>query len=155
MQSLRSISTTRIIEDVLGVIGLDATDTEGVFGVPDFLGQGYAGDISVPAFALVGEPSTCNSNNNGVTLFEMMSTSQVLRIASSDHCDYEKPTDWGCEALCLNDSTAFDDSEIAPVITQLSTAAVLALTGDTAAQDVWNDNNLLEWTSIGLVSRLR
>ena len=142
-------------QNAIGILGMDATDTEGVFGVPDFLGQEYAGDITVPAFALVGEPSTCNSNNNGVTLFDMMDTAQVLRVASSDHCDYEKPTDWGCETLCLNQSTAFDDSEIEPVIAYLSTAAVLSLTGDDEAQDVWKDENLEQWTSIGFVTRLR
>ena len=106
-------------------------------------------------FAMAGEPSSCNSNNNGITLFDMMPSAQILRVASSDHCDYEKPTDWGCETFCLNSSTSFDDSEIAPVIAQLSTAAVLALSGDTQAETAWTDENLAEWMTSGLVSRLR
>ena len=142
-------------QHAIGVLGMDATDTEGVPSVPDFIGQNYAGNVSVPGFAIVGEPSSCNSNNNGITLFEMMSTAQVLRVSSSDHCDYENPTDWGCETFCLNSTTNFDDSEIAPVIAQLSTAAVLALSGDTEAQAAWTNENLAEWITSGLVSRLR
>ena len=142
-------------EDALGVVGMDATDTEGVPNVPDFIGQGYAGNISQPVFALVGEPSTCNSDNNGITMFELMENAQVLRVTSSDHCDYEKPTDWGCETLCLNSETTFDDAEIGLAIARLSTAAILSITGDTAAQSAWTDSALEEWTTSGLVTRLR
>ena len=71
----------------IGVVGLDATDTEGVPSVPDFIGQQYASSVTVPAFALIGEPSSCNANNNGVTLFDMMNDSQLIRVSSSDHCD--------------------------------------------------------------------
>ena len=142
-------------EDALGVVGMDATDTEGVPGVPDFIGQGYAGNVSQTSFALVGEPSTCNSNNNGVTLFELMNTAQVFRVTSSDHCDYEKPTDWGCETFCLNQNTSFDDAQIGTAIAHLSTAAILALTGDAEAQDAWTDDALSDWISSGLLNRLR
>ena len=139
----------------IGVVGLDATDTEGVPTVPDFIGQGYASNVSQPAFALIAEPSSCNSNNNGLTLFEMMDNAQALRISSSDHCDYENPTDWGCETVCLNQSNSFDDAQIAPAVAQLSTAAILALTGDADAQNVWTDDALSGWISSGLVNRLR
>ena len=139
----------------IGVLGLDATDTEGAPSVPDFIGQGYAASISSPSYALTGEPSTCNSNNNGVTLFEMMDSSQILRVASSDHCDYEKPTDWACETLCLNDTTVFSEEEISSVITHLSTAAALALSGDSSAKAAWDDTNIDLWKASGLLLRLQ
>ena len=140
----------------IGVLGLDATDTQDAPGVPDFIGRNYASLVSVPSYALAGEPSTCNSNNNGVTLFEMMDTAQVLRVTSSDHCDYEQPTDWACETLCLNDSNSFEDTEIASVIAHLSTAAILALAEDDSnAASAWQDDNLSTWISRGLVDRIR
>ena len=139
----------------LGVVGLDATDTEGVPGVDDFIGQNYAGSVQQPAYALVAEPSTCNSNNNGITLFEMMGEAQVLRVSDSDHCDYESPTDWGCTSFCLNQSSTFSDEEIFSVVAHLSTAAILALTGDSTAQDAWLDSNMGDWISSGQVIRLR
>ncbi|MEC7986479.1 MAG: hypothetical protein VX278_15035, partial [Myxococcota bacterium] len=139
----------------IGVVGLDATDTQGAPGVPDFLGRDYAGSISVPSYALVGEPSTCNSDNNGVTLFEMMGTSQILQVTSSDHCDYEYPTDWACETLCLNEENLFVDEEIASTIAYLSTAGILALAGDSVAGTAWQDENLSSWIDMGLITRLR
>ena len=150
---LASVIAAAQDSDALGVVGLDATDTDGTFSDP--IGQGYASSVSQPAFALVAEPSSCNSNNNGVTLFDMMTNAQALRISSSDHCDYENPTDWGCEAVCLNQNTSFDDAEISTAVAQLSTAAILAITGDENAQREWEDDELSEWISSGLVNRLQ
>ena len=150
---LASVIAAAQDSDALGVIGLDATDTDGMFSDP--IGQGYAGSVSQPAFALVAEPSSCNSENNGVTLFEMMNNAQALRVTSSDHCDYENPTDWGCEAVCLNQSTSFDDAQIGTAVAQLSTAAILALTGDADAGAAWTDSALSEWIDSGLIDRLR
>lgn len=152
---LAAIIAASMDSDTMGVLGLDATDTEGVPGVPDFIGQSYAGSVSVPTLALVGEPSTCNSQNNGINLFEMMSNVQVLRVRDSDHCDYENPTDWGCTSFCLNETTSFDDAQILPVIAHLSTAAVLALAGDSNAQAAWNDSAMQDWISSGLIERLQ
>ena len=139
----------------IGVVGLDATDTEGVPSVPDFIGQQYASSVTVPAFALIGEPSSCNANNNGVTLFDMMNDSQLIRVSSSDHCDFESPTDWACTSMCLNSSESFTDEEIFPIIAHLSTAAILSLTGDEEAQAQWEGINLDDWISNGQIEVLQ
>ena len=139
----------------LGVLGLDATDTEGVPGVDDFIGQNYAGSVQVPSYALVAEPSSCNSNNNGISLFELMDEAQVFRVTDSDHCDYESPTDWGCTSFCLNQGGTFSDEDIFPVIAHLSTAAILAITGDSGAEQAWSDSSVSGWVSSGQLERLR
>lgn len=121
----------------LGVLGLDATDTQGVPGVPDAIGYVFAATVTCPAFAIVGEPSSCNSNNNGISLFRAMSTYRIARVRSSDHCDFESPTNFVCESSCQNETTDFSDYEIRSVITTLGTSAILSLTG--LSETNWTD----------------
>ena len=153
---LAAIIAASIDAAALGVVGLDATDTAGIPGIPDNIGLNYISNITTPAFALVGEPSTCNSNNNGVTMYDGIANSHIVRVTDSDHCDYESPTDWGCESFCLNEGTTLSDDDIRPLIKQLGTAAIILIAGNQAeAQDVWNTDNLSILESNGVISILK
>ena len=66
--------------NAVGVIGLDPTDAND-------LGLGYASSVSVPALGLVGVPSNCNSNNNGIACTLPAPNSYVRRVTDADHCD--------------------------------------------------------------------
>ena len=135
---------------------MDATDTAGIPGVPDNIGLNYVMNITTPAFALVGEPSSCNSNNNGATMYEGISTSQIVRVTDSDHCDYESPTDWGCESFCLNEATSLTDDAIRPVIKQLATSAILWIANTEAgAEEHWSSANLSSLESTGSITVLK
>ena len=147
---LAAIIAASLDSNAIGVLGLDATDTQGVPGVEDFIGQNYAGDIFSPAFSIRGEPSTCNSDNNGIDLFRMMDNYQAIKITSADHCDFENPTDAICELGCENSTFIFEDTEIRPAITILGTSAILSLAGISEdATSVWEDYFLEDWMLSG------
>ena len=139
-----------------GVLGLDATDTDGVPGVPDLVGTGYAGSVTAPAFSIQGEPSSCNAENNGLNLFRMMSNYTVVKVNSADHCDFENPTDMVCTMSCENSSSSFfEDSEIRSAITTLGTAAIMMMTGtSTDGIGWWTDEGLEPWIQSGLIQGL-
>jgi len=138
-----------------GVLGLDATDTDGVPGVPDLIGTGYAGSVTVPAFSIMGEPSSCNAENNGLSLFRMMSDYTAVKVASADHCDFESPTDMVCAMSCENSAVTFEDSQIRPVITTLGTAAIVSLTGLSPDGSLWwTEEGLDTWIQSGLIQEL-
>ena len=115
----------------LGVVGLDATD--------DFFGAGAsaASRLGVPAFGIVGEAGTCNSNGNFVSVFQTAPDSTILRVMESEHCDYESPTDWGCTAVCSVANPTFSDAELRYAIGGLMTSAAVSLAGDPAAEADW------------------
>ena len=141
--------------NAIGVLGLDATDTQAVPGVPDFVGQQYATDVDCPAFSIIAEPSSCNADNNGVNLFSLMGEQSTVKVNSSDHCDFESPTDFLCEANCQNETVDFSDEEIRPAITTLGTAAIMSLAGLSADGDrVWESQNLSNWDIAGLIQEL-
>ena len=134
-----------------GVLGLDTTDTQGIPGVPDVIGQSYAGNVTCPAFSIVGEASTCNADNNGLDLFSMMDTAQAIKVVDADHCDFESPTDWVCESQCENAQTILTNEEIRPVIVALGTATVMSLTGLSSDGSLVWTQSLEEWANSGLV----
>tara|TARA_A100001515_G_scaffold91598_1_gene73030 strand:+ start:945 stop:2474 length:1530 start_codon:yes stop_codon:yes gene_type:complete len=124
---LAAIIAASLDNSNLGVLGLDTTDTEGVFGVEDFIGQQYASDVISPAFSIRGEPTSCNSNGNGLDLFEMINDAYKIKVDEADHCDFEFPTNSGCELSCENSNPAIPDSTIRPKIIALGTSAILTL----------------------------
>tara|TARA_B100000131_G_scaffold322681_1_gene377552 strand:+ start:1512 stop:2528 length:1017 start_codon:yes stop_codon:yes gene_type:complete len=139
----------------LGVLGLDATDTDGVPGVPDLIGTRYAGGVTVPAFSITGEPSSCNAENNGLSLFRMMSHYTAVKVVSADHCDFENPTDAVCAMSCENPTVTFEDSYIRPVITTLGTAAAVSLAGLSPDGSLWwTEEGLGEWVQSGIIQKL-
>ncbi len=105
----------------LGVIGLDATDSDGI-------GVGYARSLSAPALGLLGEPSDCNADNNGAALYQTAADSLAVRVTDADHCDYESDTDWMCTSFCTNSAASFSDSDIQTSIRGLMTAAAFEIT---------------------------
>jgi|MDSZ01.2.fsa_nt_gb polyisoprenoid-binding protein YceI len=124
---LAAIIAASLDNNALGVLGLDTTDTEGVFGVADFIGQAYAPNITSTAFSIRGEPDSCNSNGNGMDLFEMIEGAYKIKVNEADHCDFEFPTNSGCEFSCENSNAARPDSEIRSEIIILGTSAILSL----------------------------
>ena len=139
-------------DNAIGVLGLDTTDTQDVPGVADFIGREYAGGVTSPAFSLRGESSSCNSSNNGLDLFRMMGDYKAVKINSADHCDFENPTDFICELNCESESSEFSDEDISPVIINLSTAAIMSITGISEyATTVWTPEGLQEWIDFGIV----
>ncbi len=152
---LAAIIAAAIDDSAIGVLGLDTTDTEGVPGVDDYIGRDYASDVRCPSFLIAGEPSSCNSNNNGLNLFRMMSDYSAVRVTSSDHCDFENPTDSICEMSCVNSTALFEDSEIRSVILSLGTSSIISLTslldGD---HETWSDETFEAWILSGLVQSL-
>ena len=132
---LAAIIAASIDSNSLGVLGLDTTDTEGIPGVPDFIGQQYANTIQGVGFYIQGEPSSCNADNNGLDLFEMMNESYIVKVEDADHCDFEQPTDTVCEMSCENSNATVPDDEIRSVITILGTSAILSLAN--ISEDAW------------------
>lgn len=152
---LAAVIAATLDDDALGVLGLDATDTENSYEVPDFIGQTYAPDVTSPAYFIRGEPSFCNSNNNGLTLARMVPSHRIIKVVGSDHCDYENPTDLMCEVSCQNSQAVFSDTEIKPVITALSTAAIMSFTGlSEDGSRTWTQEGISDWKSIGIVQDL-
>ncbi len=87
-------------------VGLDPVDSDGL---------GAAISLSIPASALIGEPSDCNDSANGAGL-----DADIELIAGADHCDFESPTDWMCTTFCADAGGDVHDT-----ILELSTAAMV------------------------------
>ena len=102
--------------DAVGVIGLDPVDTDMGFG---FLAE----QVSVPVFAIYGESSPCNSDNNGMDLFAASNNYVGLKVNEADHCDFENPTNEICTIACGGTNNRFNDEEIRSVIQGLIVAA--------------------------------
>ncbi len=138
--------------DALGVLGLDATDTQDIPGVPDALGYVFATTVTCPAFSIMAEPSSCNANNNGLSLFRAMNDAKTVKITSTDHCDFENPTNFLCETNCLNEAEVFSDDVTRPIIVTLGTAAVISLSGISLQGDmIWSSLGLRAWAEEGIV----
>ena len=117
--------------DSIGMIALDLTDMDGI-------GASAAALIDVPTFGLAGEPSSCNSEGNGISALSRIADARLVRITDADHCDFEDETDWLCTSFCLNTSTSFSDSQIRQNILGLITSAVTSISGqDPIAESVW------------------
>ena len=152
---LAAIIAASLDHNAIGVLGLDATDTQGVPGVRDFIGRDYAGSVNCPAFSIAGEASSCNGENNGLTLFRMMIDYSSVQITSADHCDFENPTDSICEMNCENSAVIFEDEEIRSVITTLGTASIMSISGMMEEGSyIWSNEGLREWQVAGIVKNL-
>ncbi|MBK1732546.1 alpha/beta hydrolase [Thiococcus pfennigii] len=80
-------------ERTVGVVALDLVDRDG-------LGVAAAADLDRPLIALVGPPSPCNAENNGLTALAAARRAKIHRIPDATHCDFEAPTDWLCRRVC-------------------------------------------------------
>jgi len=152
---LAAIIAASTDDNAIGALGLDATDTEGLFGVPDFIGQTYAINVKSPVFFIRGEPSSCNSDNNGLELFRLTPVHRIIKVVDADHCDFEKPTDFMCEVSCGNNQASHTDEQVRTVITALSTAAIMSLTGlSDDGRRVWTQEGIFDWVEAGIVQDL-
>lgn len=77
----------------LGVVALDLVDAQG-------MGAHMASGMTRPLIGLVGEPSWCNANRNGLVVYAASRQAVVKRMVGADHCDFESPTDWLCRLVC-------------------------------------------------------
>lgn len=119
-------------DTTVALLGLDMVDNAD-------LGADSAPGVSAPAFDLVGEPSQCNTTNNGLAVFGAMPQGRALRVADSDHCDFQNPADFLCGITCAPGSGGFDDATIQATVYGLSTAVVLWQTGvDATGAQWWN-----------------
>jgi pimeloyl-ACP methyl ester carboxylesterase len=114
-------------------LGLDPVDT-------DDIGLDAAPSLSVPYDALLGEPSFCNSERNGLDLAFAVASHRVFAVTEADHCDFEAPTDWLCELGCWGTNDVFSDDEIRATIAGMTTSWTLWRSGLDPAGAQW-------WTS--------
>ncbi len=135
-------------DDAIGVLGLDATDAES-------LGLSEADRIEAPVYGLAGEASECNASNNGLDIYARIDQAEVLRVTEADHCDFESDTDLLCTTFCEGSNGQFEDGEIRDAILGLSTGALHALMGNTAAsRDWWSESGPYygELATTGIIS---
>lgn len=114
-------------------LGLDPVDT-------DDIGLAAAPSVSVPFDALLGEPSFCNADGNGLDLAYAVTSHHVFAVTEADHCDFEAPTDWLCELGCWGTNDIFSDDEIRATVAGMTTSWSLWRAGLDAAGAQW-------WTS--------
>jgi hypothetical protein len=69
----------------LGVVALDLVDD---------------GGLGLPMFGLMGEPSACNAQGNGTSVYSAARFGNAEVIQGAGHCDFESPTSWFCELVC-------------------------------------------------------
>lgn len=117
-------------DTTVALLGLDMVDNAD-------LGAGTAPGITVPAFDVVGEPSQCNTTNNGLAVFGSIAGSRALRVTEADHCDFQNPADFLCGLTCTGSNTMFDDAAIQTAVYGLSTAVVLWQTGTDPTGEQW------------------
>jgi len=77
----------------LGIITLDLVDDHG-------LGLRLVEGLGKPLVGLMGEPSRCNAQANGLPILVASRLGHTERIPGAGHCDFETPSDWLCELLC-------------------------------------------------------
>lgn len=139
---LASVLAAEVDPSAVGVIGLDLTDAD------DLAKNANLG--SLPAYGLLGEPSQCNSEGNGETIYPEPFR---FRVTEADHCDFESPTDWVCELGCPGTNDQFTNEEIQAAITGLLTSAAVDLAGTGSAEAWWSQGGTFhdELASQGLI----
>ena len=118
----------------LGAFGLDPVES---FGADH---TAIAAALNVPAYALMGEPTSCNSDNNGQIVYESAPNNMLLSITEAGHCDFENPTNVLCELApgCDGSNTLFSEEEIQSTIVGLTTAFLRwKLYGDNDGKEWW------------------
>lgn len=116
--ALAALLAARNDPRALGFVGLDLVDDQG-------LGRRAARGMTQPMIGLVGAPSHCNANNNGLSAYAVGGAVRVWRIPAANHCDFETPTDWQCRRFC-GAGTAHRAAPREDIM-RLATAAVHAL----------------------------
>jgi len=104
-------------DQAVALVGLDMVDADG-------LGAAAAAGVIAPTFGVIGEPSQCNTTNNGLGVLQSAG-GQVLRVTEADHCDFQSPADFLCGLTCTGTNAQFDEAAIAAAVRGLTTAAVV------------------------------
>lgn len=133
----------------LGVMALDPVDDGFGNGTNNLYGQ-----VSANVLGLIGEPSWCNSFNNGIGLLDAVDAQYSFHITDADHADFEAPSDELFEILCGNQSASISDDSIRSTIRELATAGLLWMSGNSEAADWWTGNENQSMQSQGLISPL-
>ncbi len=112
---------------VLAWLGLDPVDR-------DDMALGAAPNLTVPAFAIEGEPGNCNDDGNGgVHLANLAPQGWTTHVIGATHCDFEDPTDIACTTFCGDGGTE-DQRE---TIRVLATAYVAWQAGVDPTGEAW------------------
>ena len=122
---MRSIVAAYQDTNAIAVLGLDLVDASNPSWSDGYLALTTAANISIPVWGLHGEASSCNANDNGLSVFTQAASGNAIRVTNADHCDFELPTNILCTLLCQESSGDFTDQEIQNIILNLSTGFLL------------------------------
>lgn len=140
--AMRSLLAAVQDPSTIAVLGLDLVD---VFD----LALDAAPLLDAPLFGLLGEPYSCNSDGNGLPVYDAAPGSVPLQIVEADHCDFESPTDWMCTTFCDQPGDTFTDDQIQDVIFGLTTAFAVWQSGiDPDGSSWWTDGGVAHDTLI-------
>jgi pimeloyl-ACP methyl ester carboxylesterase len=127
---LRSVLAAAADPGAVAVLGLDLVDTQD-------LALDAAPTLAVPLYGLLGEPSSCNSDSNGLPVYDATPGAVPLLVVDADHCDFESPTDWMCTTFCDAPGQQFSDPQIQTTVRGLATALLLWRSGLSEDASSW------------------
>jgi len=127
---LRSVLAANLDPQTVAVLGLDLTDG-------DDMAVNAAPSLIVPLHGLVGESGMCNSDGNGVDVYQAAIGANAVRVTEADHCDFEDPTDWMCTLLCEDANSQFTTEEVKTTIRGMATAYFVWQAGLDASGENW------------------
>tara|TARA_B100001094_G_scaffold160091_1_gene154842 strand:+ start:4633 stop:5793 length:1161 start_codon:yes stop_codon:yes gene_type:complete len=127
--AMKAIASAVSDTNAIAVLGLDLTDGAYEQTGGDFLALSNVPELSIPLWGLLGEPSDCNANGNGLDVYFESNYANAISITEADHCDFESPTNFLCTLLCQGSNDIFSDDDINDVILNLSTAYLLHHSG--------------------------
>jgi pimeloyl-ACP methyl ester carboxylesterase len=106
----------------IAYLGLDAVDSGG-------MGARAEAGLKVPALFLMGEPSSCNAENNMLPAIPEGQGVTALRVRDALHCYFQDPWQRACESVCGKVAPPEAAARIADTIRCLATAWLLEATG--------------------------
>ncbi|WP_242470670.1 alpha/beta hydrolase [Thiocystis violacea] len=124
---LAALAAGRNDPRTLGVVTLDLVDADGLGGL-------MAAGFDRPLIGLVGEPSSCNAYNKGLSVLTVGRRATIARFAGSDHCDFESPTDWLCRLLCAGGAVRGEERREAIIREAVSAVGRLMSAGPTESR---------------------
>ena len=108
--------------NAVACLGLDAVDNKE-------MAVGAAAKLTVPAFFLMGEPSSCNAENNMLPAIPERAGATALRVRDALHCYFQDPWQRACESVCGKVAPPEAAARIAETVRCLATAWLLEVTG--------------------------
>jgi dienelactone hydrolase len=90
---LAALVAARQDPSAVGVLALDLVEDRK-------LGERTARGLDKPLIGLMGEPSACNAEGNGVAVIAASPLGRVESVPGAGHCEFESPTDWLCRLVC-------------------------------------------------------